>query len=94
MDHKKWLAVVFFMVCLTAQGGESTAKNIQQNCPVLTKLMADTAFIGAVASTNGLSSMRFLSLEFPTQREMAYTYAQKHNLCDKNQDTESVKLTQ
>jgi hypothetical protein len=50
-------------------------------CPILYQRVDDPAFIRDVASSNGLSSVRFSSIETPTQAQMILAYGKAKGLC-------------
>ena len=53
----------------------------KEDCPRLSALMQDRAFIEKVARENDLSPIRFLSQETRTIKTMSVAYAKKRGLC-------------
>lgn len=74
--------LVIFVFCNFA-----IAQNLDKNfpkeiCPQLMELIKAPGFISKVALENGLTSMRFYSVEIQLQKEMLIRYGERHGICE------------
>jgi hypothetical protein len=76
------LIASIFINCNLVLAQTSNKNAPKEVCPQLLELIKDPAFISKVSSENGMTSMRFYSVEIPLQKEMLIRYGERHGICE------------